>query len=101
MLRLRGLLLHKLMEEVLTGELAEEPVALVSRARELLAQLVLPGTPESAIPQPEKLVAIIARTLALPDIAQLRRGLVPEISVFGAVVDNRRPGRWLAERTRC
>jgi CRISPR-associated exonuclease Cas4 len=86
--RLRGLLLHKLMEEVLTGELADEGVALVSRARELLAQLVLPDTADSAVPHPDELGATISRTLALPDIAQLRHGLVPEVSVFGTVIDN-------------
>ena len=39
--RVRGLLLHKLMEEVLTGELVEEVGRFANRARELGAELVL------------------------------------------------------------
>lgn len=39
--RVRGLLLHKLMEEVLTGELTEEVERFSGRARELVAELVL------------------------------------------------------------
>ena len=37
---MRGLLLHKLMEEVLTGELAQEVERFADRARELVAELM-------------------------------------------------------------
>jgi CRISPR-associated exonuclease Cas4 len=83
--RLRGLLLHKLMEEVLTGEIADDLDSLVSRARDLLPQLVVPG--EKVAPDPHELGNTIVKTLALPDIAPLRSGLVPEISVFSTLVD--------------
>jgi hypothetical protein len=39
--RIRGLLLHKLMEEVLTGELAEDVGEFAARARELMGEMVL------------------------------------------------------------
>ncbi len=85
---LRGLLLHKMLEEVLTGELADEHESLVTRGKELLAQLAAPviATP-GALPDPEELGTTVARALALPDIAPLRGGLVPEIAVFGTLPD--------------
>jgi hypothetical protein len=83
--RLRGLVLHKLMEEVLTGEVADDVHSLVGRARDLLSQLVVPD--ERVAPDPQELGATIARTLAHADIAPLRHGLVPEISVFSTLAE--------------
>ena len=52
--RVRGLLLHKLMEEVLTGELAEEVERFANRVRELLAELVLDPDDGDALPDAER-----------------------------------------------
>ena len=86
--RERGLVVHKLLEEVLTGETVDRVDALEIRARALLAQL---GMPEAARPEdgphaPE-LAATTLRALAIPEIAACRARLVPEITVFSARAD--------------
>lgn len=83
--RERGLILHKLMEEVLTGETQEEEAALAERAGHLIRALgqfpvADPATGLSA----QELAACVARTLALPDIAALRPGLLAEFPVYSA-----------------
>ncbi len=83
--RERGLVVHKLIEEVLTGETADRVDALENRARALLAQL---GISEAARPEdgphaPE-LGATTLRALRIPDIAACRSRLVPEMTVFSA-----------------
>lgn len=85
--RVRGLVLHKLMEEVLSGELAEDVEALVERAGELLSELVNVDYIPAAMPDPLELGTTIARTLALPEIAPLRHGLVAEVPVFATLND--------------
>jgi hypothetical protein len=72
----RGLILHKLIEEVLTGETDEQNVA--ARARVLSGEL---DTAEAV--DPEEMAATIARTLALPEIAALRARLVAEVDLAG------------------
>jgi hypothetical protein len=59
--RVRGLLLHKLMEEVLTGELAEDIVSFAGRARALLAELVLDAAESGALPDCDEIAATPAR----------------------------------------
>jgi ATP-dependent exoDNAse (exonuclease V) beta subunit len=81
--RMRGLLLHKLIEEVLTGELVEEPIALSIRARELLEQLSLGSGGVKDLPEVEELARTVEGTLSLPDVATIRSQLVPEMSVYG------------------
>lgn len=83
--RERGLILHKLMEEVLTGEILEAEAALTERAGHLIRALgqspvADPATGLSA----QELAACVARTLALPDIAALRPGLLAEFPVYSA-----------------
>ncbi len=79
----RGVILHKLMEELLTGELADELAASIARADFLLAQLT-PGTEDDRTrPDPSEMGAAAIRTLALPEIAELRPLLKPEIPVWG------------------
>jgi ATP-dependent exoDNAse (exonuclease V) beta subunit len=86
--RERGLVVHKLLEEVLTGETADRAEALKTRSRALLAQL---GISEAARPEdgpdaPE-LAATVLRALAIPQIAACRSRLVPELTVFSAQAD--------------
>ena len=80
----RGILLHKLMEEVLLGETNDGAAYLERRARELLAQLGIEPTedPKSGI-SPAELAATVVRTLNLPEIQKLRPRLLPELPIFG------------------
>ncbi|WMT88952.1 UvrD-helicase domain-containing protein [Pelagibacterium sp. 26DY04] len=83
--RERGLILHKLMEEVLTGETPETEAALIERAADLIRTLgqspvADPATGLSA----DELAECVVRTLALPDIAALRPGLLAEFPVYSA-----------------
>jgi exodeoxyribonuclease-5 len=87
--RERGLVVHKLLEEVLTGETADQTEALEYRARALLDQL---GVPEAARPEdgphaPE-LAGTTLRALTIPEIASCRSRLVPELTVFSARADD-------------
>ena len=81
--RERGLILHKLMEEVLTGETNGVAGALTERAGDLIRALgrspaVDPATGLSA----EELVGCVVRTLALPEIAALWPGFLAEFSIY-------------------
>jgi hypothetical protein len=80
--RVRGLLLHKLMEEVLTGELVEDIGSFASRARTLLAELVLDPAEGEALPDCDEIAATAWRTLQLPDIVTLRARLAPEWPIY-------------------
>jgi len=83
--RERGIVLHKMMEEVLTGETSDVPAALEARARELLAELGLPeaDTPRDGINAAE-LAACVARGFALPEIRAVRERLLAEMPVYRA-----------------
>lgn len=82
---LRGLLLHKLMEEVLTGELAEDISAFSTRTRELLVELVTELVEGAILPNADEVAATAWRTLTLPDIAALRSRLVPEWPIYALI----------------
>jgi exodeoxyribonuclease-5 len=79
----RGLVLHKLMEEVLTAETANDLAALAARAAELSASCAIDATGNN----PAELAATVRRTLSLPEIAELRPRLVPEFGVHAALED--------------
>ncbi|TIV63790.1 MAG: DNA helicase, partial [Mesorhizobium sp.] len=79
----RGVILHKLMEELLTGELADELAASIARADFLLAQLTPDTEDDRTRPDPNEMGAAAIRALALPEIAELRPLLKPEIPVWG------------------
>lgn len=81
--RERGLVLHKLIEEVLTGETGDTPAALAARAEELVRALgKVPVADPAAGLSPEELAACIERTLGLPEIAALRPALSAEFPVY-------------------
>ena len=80
--RARGLVLHKLLEEVLTGELPENPTALQDRAAELAAQL--DGTPGADTLDAAETARTALQGLALPEIRAVRSQLVPECTVVGS-----------------
>jgi ATP-dependent exoDNAse (exonuclease V) beta subunit len=70
----RGLVLHKIMEEILTGELEEGAVPL--RAATLSGEL---GSGHSI--EPDEIANTICRTLSLPEIVEIRAQLVAEVDV--------------------
>jgi len=82
--RERGLVMHKLFEEVLTGETGDTSTDLHARAAELIAQLCVPTNPCAL--SAEDIGGCVERTMRLPEIARLRSGLVPEYSVYGALL---------------
>lgn len=80
----RGRILHKLMEEILTGETPLSPLDLEGRALELLAQLGETAVEDPRVGiSPVELSDTVLRTFDLPEVAALRSRLVPEVTVFG------------------
>jgi exodeoxyribonuclease-5 len=79
----RGITLHKLMEEVLTGETTAAAEDLERRASDLLAQLGLKPSADAKLGiSTAELAETVLRTLALPEVARLRPRLVPEHRIF-------------------
>ncbi|EHR05616.1 UvrD-helicase domain-containing protein [Bradyrhizobium sp. WSM471] len=79
---IRGAVLHKLIEEILTGEIEEIASDLQARAADLLAQLApLEAQP---LPDPAEMAATALRTLRLPGVAEHRAALVPELALYAA-----------------
>lgn len=83
--RERGLILHKLLEEVLTGEAADDAPFLTERASALIVTLGMPVTNDPATGlSPDELAGCVIRTLALPEIVELRPTLSPEYPVYAS-----------------
>lgn len=82
---LRGTLLHKLVEEVIGGELVVTLEALTARADDLLAQLrsQLPGS-EIEFPDAMQAATSIRDTLAIEDVATVLPFLEAEVPVWNA-----------------
>jgi ATP-dependent exoDNAse (exonuclease V) beta subunit len=80
----RGVILHKLIEEILSGETEDTLEQLKIRAGDLLTQMGIEAAqdPQAGISLAE-LSATVMRTLALPEIKELRHRLVAELPVFG------------------
>ena len=85
--RLRGLLLHKLIEEVLWEGLDEGLSALVARAEHLIVHLASHDDPHETLPDCGEVAEMVRTTLALPEVAALRPHLVPEVPVYGMIAD--------------
>lgn len=81
---LRGIVLHKLMEEFLTGELEAQEGLVTSRAKELLVQLLTDAGETEIRPDPTEMARCALRALALPQIAELRPFLVPEVAIWAS-----------------
>ena len=84
--RERGLILHKLIEEVLTGETPETPNALAVRAQTLIVEMghSVADDPTKGL-SPAELAKSAARALSVPEIVALRPGLLPEFPVYASV----------------
>ncbi len=84
----RGLILHKLMEEVLTGETGDDESALLTRAARLISQLGHEDAEDASLgPSSAELAASVLRTLKLREVAALRPRLVPEYPVYDSAVE--------------
>ena len=83
--RERGLILHKLIEEVLTGETAAILPDLRARAEVLIRVLgrTVTDDPSEGL-APAELAGCVVRSLSLPEVAALRPRLVPEFPVYAA-----------------
>ena len=77
----RELVLHKLIEEVLTGETPEDAEQLEARASDLLATCETRTDGQDA----NERATTVLRTLALPQVSALRPRLVPELPVHIAL----------------
>jgi len=85
---IRGRVLHKLMEEILLGEVADDEASVRTRATELLQQLGESDHSDSSEgPASQEIASTIGRTLQLPVVAQYRPALQPEFGVFQLMED--------------
>ena len=83
----RGLILHKLIEEVLTGETEETIPDLLARAETLIRALGRPVADDPALGlAPFELASCVVRALSLPDIVALRPGLMAEFPVYASTL---------------
>jgi ATP-dependent exoDNAse (exonuclease V) beta subunit len=90
----RGSVLHKLVEEVLTGELALDESTLKERSVQLIEQIrAATGRSDGVPPLPEQLARTMAETFGIPEVAALRPYLVPEVTVWGSAEDALISGR--------
>jgi ATP-dependent exoDNAse (exonuclease V) beta subunit (contains helicase and exonuclease domains) len=83
----RGTILHKIMEEILNGELEEDDEAIHARAAELSDQfLAMAGR---VIPDllPDEMTRTVRRTLNLPIVASMRPYIIPELVTADARQD--------------
>ncbi|WP_316192526.1 MULTISPECIES: UvrD-helicase domain-containing protein [unclassified Bradyrhizobium] len=78
----RGIVLHKIMEELVTGEVEANVSAIRERSTLLVQQLYGPAAPESALDAHE-LAETALRTWSLPELASNRAGLIAEVPVYG------------------
>jgi exodeoxyribonuclease-5 len=88
--RERGLVLHKMMEEVLSGETPDDAQTLKNRASTLITQLGLEDHPDaSAGPSSGEMASSVQRTLQLPQVIELRTRLQPEFWVYAGAEGER------------
>ena len=91
--RERGSILHKLMEEVLTGETAGDTGPVQVRAAELISQLGLEDSQNASKGlSSDEMATTVMRTLQLPEneslmIQALRPRLVPEFRVYASAIE--------------
>ena len=79
----RGKVLHKMLEEILLGELPEEMTACETRADELVNQSgTVPCDDPADGPNPAEIAQTALRALAVPEICEVRDRLIPEFDVF-------------------
>lgn len=83
--RERGTIIHKVLEEVLTGETQDDIECLVSRAADLIRALDRFDIEDASRGlSAEEIGQCVERTLVLPQIAASRANLVPEVPVYAS-----------------
>jgi len=85
--RIRGVILHKVMEELLNGEIRATLDAVSYRARALLDQLA-PLAHSTPLPDTQEMASTALRTLALPELEPFHTRLVPEVPIYGMISEN-------------
>lgn len=75
----RGILLHKLMEELINGETEGTATALADRAADLVPSLKTVGEPLNA----EEVAELALRSWQLPEVSALKDRLLAEVEVAG------------------
>jgi CRISPR-associated exonuclease Cas4 len=85
--RVRGILLHKLMEELVTGELVAEPPIVATRAVELVEELRVLEAGETTYPDPTECAATALRARAMPELESLWPSLHAEVPLFATDYD--------------
>jgi ATP-dependent exoDNAse (exonuclease V) beta subunit len=85
--RERGLVIHKLFEEVLTGETTDDLASLIRRADELIRSMGSEPAADASIGlSPTEIAGCVDRGLSVPQIAKVRDSLVPEFPVYSSSV---------------
>lgn len=85
--RIRGILLHKLMEEMITGELTGEPDHVRARAAALAMELCALEPDGAVHPDWAECAATALRARALPDVAALWSSLQAEVPIYAVDSD--------------
>jgi len=83
----RGIVLHKIMEELITAEVEANVDAIRERSTLLVQQLYGAAAPESALDANE-LAETALRTWSLPELASNRAGLIAEVPVYGRLAED-------------
>lgn len=92
--RTRGSVMHKLIEEILTGETPAEYGELSHRSGELLRQIVArDGNPDGELPDPIEIARTALAALNSDDVVSLRPHILAEVSVWGREGDRHTAGR--------
>jgi CRISPR-associated exonuclease Cas4 len=81
---LRGIVLHKLMEELMMGQLAPDLAHLTERASTLSQEAFVAG---SSKPDPSEMATTALRTFSHEELMPYIAKLIPEIPLFGARSD--------------
>ncbi len=85
--RVRGMLLHKLMEEMVTGELLIEPPIVAARAVELAEELRVLEAGEASYPDPQECASTALRARGMPELESLWPSLHAEVPLFAKDYD--------------
>lgn len=81
--RIRGSVLHKLIEETLTGELSIDLDEMTARSRDLLEQFLVKETkPANDLPDPEEMATTVWNTFKISDVEALLPFMTGEVPVW-------------------
>jgi exodeoxyribonuclease-5 len=83
----RGIILHKLMEEILNSETEASHEELKARAETLSRQFLSAAGREVRDLIPDEMARTVLRTLEIPLVAELRPRLLPEVATVGSWVN--------------